>query len=297
MTAVYICECGHPKSQHKRERDGCRAPECAGACAKSEVDLKASAEVQGVTRAGTIPPGTIVRAATMEPVGVRLEVLCAVEKERDELAAQLAATEQTRDRISETATAAQHALIARNAELAEAYGLVEQIPGRTPIEVLRQLIGDGQDARTELAHLREVVEMRCGHCVGLGLIPAENFGRDADGAPWTDDEQPCPDGCEIPSWLAGERNDAADDRRLLAEAQRDLERVRGQLTDVRAAAAEKVRAVLDASSRPSPPVIAEHVRYLCETCGSRYGQPYTDHEHGPLTPVTVTIARQGAPTA
>jgi hypothetical protein len=40
-------------------------------------------------------------------------------------------------------------------------------------------------------------------------------------------------------------------------------------------------------------VIAQHVRYLCETCGSRYGIDYTDHTHGPLTPVVVTITRQG----
>jgi hypothetical protein len=40
-------------------------------------------------------------------------------------------------------------------------------------------------------------------------------------------------------------------------------------------------------------VLASHQRYLCETCGARYGIAYTDHEHGPLTPVTVTIARQG----
>ncbi|MCW2768511.1 MAG: hypothetical protein JWO11_4470 [Nocardioides sp.] len=47
---------------------------------------------------------------------------------------------------------------------------------------------------------------------------------------------------------------------------------------------------------PGPDVIASHVRYLCETCGARYGIAFTDHEHGPLTAVTVTIARQGAPT-
>jgi len=46
MTAsVYICECEHPKSQHKRERDGCRAVDCG--CAKFEADLKASALAQG----------------------------------------------------------------------------------------------------------------------------------------------------------------------------------------------------------------------------------------------------------
>lgn len=80
--------------------------------------------------------------------------------------------------------------------------------------------------RAELEHLREVVEMTCGRCWGLGLIPAENFGHDADGAPWTDEEQPCPDGCEIPRWLQAERNDAADDARLLGLARSDLAELR-----------------------------------------------------------------------
>ncbi|GGM14087.1 hypothetical protein [Micromonospora yangpuensis] len=32
--------------------------------------------------------------------------------------------------------------------------------------------------------------------------------------------------------------------------------------------------------------------HLCEKCGSRYTVAYTDHECGPLTPVTVQIRRQ-----
>jgi DNA repair exonuclease SbcCD ATPase subunit len=38
-------------------------------------------------------------------------------------------------------------------------------------------------------------------------------------------------------------------------------------------------------------VLAEKVQHLCETCGSRYSQPHTDHEHGRLTPVLVTTTR------
>ncbi|MDT5119280.1 MAG: hypothetical protein QOE30_5019 [Mycobacterium sp.] len=37
-------------------------------------------------------------------------------------------------------------------------------------------------------------------------------------------------------------------------------------------------------------VLSLSTRYLCETCGARYGRDY-GHEHGPLTRVTVTITR------
>lgn len=43
-------------------------------------------------------------------------------------------------------------------------------------------------------------------------------------------------------------------------------------------------------------VLAQHQRWLCETCGARYGKPYTDHPCGQLTPITVTTTR-GATTA
>lgn len=52
----------------------------------------------------------------------------------------------------------------------------------------------------------------CTRCWGLGLIPAEAFGRDSDGAPVTDDEERCPEGCAIPGWLVAERNDNRSDQ-------------------------------------------------------------------------------------
>ena len=36
-------------------------------------------------------------------------------------------------------------------------------------------------------------------------------------------------------------------------------------------------------------MLGSYDAFACEACGSRYGQPYTDHGCGPLTPVTVTI--------
>ena len=42
-------------------------------------------------------------------------------------------------------------------------------------------------------------------------------------------------------------------------------------------------------------VLEQQVRYRCGECGRRYGLPFTDHEHGPLTPVVVTIARADRP--
>lgn len=39
-----------------------------------------------------------------------------------------------------------------------------------------------------------------------------------------------------------------------------------------------------------PEVLDQQERWACRACGARYGRNYTDHECGPLTPVTVTIA-------
>ncbi|OKI47206.1 hypothetical protein [Micromonospora sp. CB01531] len=41
---------------------------------------------------------------------------------------------------------------------------------------------------------------------------------------------------------------------------------------------------------PEPEVLDRQERWACRACGARYGKPYGDHECGPLTPVTVTIA-------
>jgi hypothetical protein len=40
---------------------------------------------------------------------------------------------------------------------------------------------------------------------------------------------------------------------------------------------------------PRPRVLGSYDAFACEACGSRYSQPFPDHEFGPLTPVTVTI--------
>lgn len=40
----------------------------------------------------------------------------------------------------------------------------------------------------------------------------------------------------------------------------------------------------------APEVLTSYEAWACRGCGARYSRPYTDHECGPLTPVTVTIA-------
>lgn len=90
----------------------------------------------------------------------------------------------------------------------------------------------------------------------------------------------------------------------LSSARQELEQLRGVRDDL-AAAEERIRvlehgeAVDDDLARTAAANVLERQhRYRCEACGARYGKPYPDHEHGPLTPVTVLIIReQGAPPA
>jgi hypothetical protein len=75
-------------------------------------------------------------------------------------------------------------------------------------------------------------------------------------------------------------------RAALAEAHNQKAAVGGE----RDRAREQVR-VLEHAATVAGPVLTQHTRYLCETCGARYSKNYTDHEHGELTSVTVTVAR------
>jgi hypothetical protein len=71
--------------------------------------------------------------------------------------------------------------------------------------------------------------MPCGWCDGVGVAPAERFGRDVDGAPVVDEDQPCPAECEVADWLKAERNDAADTERERDEARAELVSARKEL--------------------------------------------------------------------
>lgn len=79
----------------------------------------------------------------------------------------------------------------------------------------------------DVDHLQEDADalteaMPCGWCDGVGAVPAERFGRDADGAPVADEDGPCPAGCEVAPWLQAERNDAADVERERDQAREEL---------------------------------------------------------------------------
>lgn len=62
-----------------------------------------------------------------------------------------------------------------------------------------------------------IAEMPCGWCDGTGIAPADRFGRDEDGAPYQDLDQPCPEGCEVRPDIAVLKGDVAD-----LEAERDV---------------------------------------------------------------------------
>lgn len=124
---------------------------------------------------------------------------------------------------------AQAAFVETNADLLSTSAQLRQTQ-----EALAASQADLSRVELECAELRDLMEMLpCGQCRGLGLIPAEAFGRDADGAPERDEEAPCPEGCEIPGWLAAERNDARDDARLLDLARAELARALAELERLR----------------------------------------------------------------
>lgn len=207
MSATYICECEHPKSQHKRERDGCRAVDCG--CAKFEADLKASAAAQGVERARVATAVAAVDEHGGESTSARLR---RVEQERDQLADEVKTLKHSESLDAVTLAA------------------VDRAAGRDiakPDEPLITRVADLKRGRTEAT--QRALE------------------------------------------LAAE----------LASARTELEKLRGAQADL-----------LAGGPAPSGRVISVQQRYLCETCGGRYGKPFTDHPCGRLTPVVVTIARQ-----
>lgn len=97
MDSTDVCECEHPRSQHKRQRDGCRALDCG--CAKFSADLTASAAAQGVDLTRVLTTVAEVcdrqaadarRALGIPAAEAAAERLAAVERERGELAAEVA---------------------------------------------------------------------------------------------------------------------------------------------------------------------------------------------------------------
>jgi hypothetical protein len=303
VSAVYICFCEHPKSQHKRERDGCRAVDCG--CAKFEVDLKASAEVQGTELAPGIPsPAGFNLPGAGPALAQALTQLRRVEQERNNLLAhneELVDVSRERDDARGERDVKQRqlkdalaALDLARAELAEAYGLVEQIPGRTPIEVLREVIAAGQDASVELKQHADAIAATRRSCNELAEADLENL--------LTDNESLRAELDEVRAERDAVLNDREATQRERNEARVEAIRLRAVLADVRAAASEKVRAVLAAAGDAAADEIYGYDAWSCMTdggCGSRYTVPDPEHRCGRLTPVRVTITHrtEGAPPA
>jgi hypothetical protein len=102
--------------------------------------------------------------------------------------------------------------------------------GESTSAALRRVEQELADAREELSVLRDAVP--CGWCDGLGVAPAERFGRDPDGAPMVEEDGPCPEGCEIPAWLRIERDEAQD---ALVEVQAEMDERRAERDAARSA--------------------------------------------------------------
>ncbi|GJF06583.1 hypothetical protein PSD17_55300 [Pseudonocardia sp. D17] len=74
----------------------------------------------------------------------------------------------------------------------------EPAPDRVMTATTRALVRRIGSVRSELA---DVLDSTCWACHDTGITQEEWFGRDADGAPMVDGLQPCPNGCDIPTWL------------------------------------------------------------------------------------------------
>lgn len=272
MTAALPCICTHLKPRHAGETYACRDCPCkryemdlqAAPATEADLDLDAllervrqqaaadNAEFQRVhghclgREAKLI--GKVVDARNAgESTSARLR---RVEQERDELAVRAADLEQVREEFRRLRLVAdgyeediQHLQSGQDEVIDSLRRQRDELAVRlTHVEghkdsFLAQrdhLITEVKKLIAERDELRSAFDnLPCGDCWGLGVIPAEAFGRDADGAPERDEEAPCPEGCEIPAWLRAERNDAADDARLLAVAQAELASARAELERLR----------------------------------------------------------------
>ncbi|BCJ45349.1 hypothetical protein GCM10010168_86180 [Actinoplanes ianthinogenes] len=296
-----LCRCGDEQEDHRRKTGGCREPGCG--CGKFEpvgtfapeptlaLDVAALlAEVrEDVDREAQLAArlAEVERErdeACTELVRVQRELVPAVD-ERDQaredlekLRAALAEAEQERDQLAALVDQKQTRLGEYSDLLTGSRAKVESV------ERERDMVQAKLDGA--LLQLAEVTDERnalrdavpCGWCDGLGVAPAERFGRDADGAPEADEDRPCPEGCAVPGWLQAERNDAADDARRVAELEALLEQAEQYARDLQD----------NGDVSPVGRVWDEHVRYLCTTCGSRYREHH-NHVCGRLEPVRVRI--------
>lgn len=118
---------------------------------------------------------------------------------------------------------------------------------------------------------------------------------------------------ELKALQDSERTEVLKLQAELASARQELEQLRREPSDDRSGFDLAVAASIDRLVRelaaadttvtalrtilrsdPNPPgrVIESHERWMCETCGTRYGVDYPDHTCGRLTPVTITISRR-----
>jgi len=271
MTAAeYICECTHPKSQHKRERDGCRSPECAGACAKFECDLKASEAAQGVEQARVL---TVV-AEVCEDQAEKARAELGEEPRSGHpvlrtLRARVAAVEQERDEARDCWSAAERDLTVVRNERDQANELTDKIAAEMHLvtrerdSLARRLavrFQEKQALEAELTSARTELEARRNLGVELEKVRARSLHFETR---------------------------ANDQLAATVKAQREL-------VDARAAAEEKVRAVLDADRAPTARQVHTYDALYCTTCYGRF-LPDTDaadnHVH-PLIPVVVSITHR-----
>lgn len=89
----------------------------------------------------------------------------------------------------------------------------------------------------------------CGACDDTGIMPSERWGRDEDGAPWSDEDQPCPEGCQPTSKLPRLR-EAID--RLTAERDEATANMQGRSEALAVALRQRVLDVADGMERAAP---------------------------------------------
>lgn len=310
MSTVLLCLCGCPKGSHKQGKKACG--QC-GTCDLFELEgeVPTSRFAQGgVIRTDALPPPLTECINGMVGVGKDAACPCGDFPAGDPSDAH--STQHTawlnRDAAPPLVVAINRATQGESTSAAlrrveqERDDLTQQLKASRSegVQLSRRiysLLKERDDALAELASARQELDQATARVLELAsrvnelealLEHAEQYARDLqDNGDVTASDEVKRLRARLAGGLAAGQAQAEQHARDLAAAE---ERIRvlehGEAADddlARAAAAD---------------VIDRQHRHLCEACGARYGHPYEDHEHGPLTPVTVLIIReQGAPPA
>jgi len=226
---VYVCDCGHPKTQHIRERGACRAGGCD--CLDFDADLKASAALQGVELAGAEREHHHVHGLACPVTGCRwlgLEYASGgIVRQSGHLPPLMPGGESAADRL-------------RHAEQE-----MDVVRGS-----LTEMAALYDSATAETARVAQERDELRGRATRLGDIALQR--RQERNEAWRERDLARAELTSARTELEHLREHQEIRARVVREKSAEVARLRGQLADVRAATTEQVRAARDAATRTTP---------------------------------------------